>query len=985
MKLDLRSLWLVRVACLSALALAGCGGSTESTSLVVEIGVQGLSAGVDLDDVRVTVDGRRDATFPVAAAPEAGKKTFPFVVGIVPLKSADEKVSVAAIGRWQGAETVRASAHLGFVKGEVRLLRLTLEAACAPPPAACDSGETCHAGVCGSNEVDVATLPKFTTGAAGSGGNGGADAAAGSGPGDASVDLPPKADALAEGAGCLENDVRACSCGAMAGGSQVCSNGQWAPCKISCAQTGIMGACGPGTRACDESKAQWGACSIAPAAADTCLKKSDETCNGVDNEGCDCLMGETRTCDKASLFGKCAAGTETCGANGKWSACSITPSAADTCVANNDDNCNGKVNEGCPCVQGAKRACSDGGLRGKCATGTQTCDDKSTWGACTITPSSADTCVTGNDDNCNGIPNEGCACLMGQSRTCDKASLFGKCATGTETCDGAGKWSACSITPSAADTCVTGNDDNCNGRTTEGCLCVQGQTRPCSDGGAKGACGAGTQTCDGAGKWGACSVTPKAADTCGPTSDETCNGVPHEGCACVNGQSQSCGLGGYLGKCAGGTQTCVGGTWSACSITPSAADTCVAGNDDNCNGKLNEGCACTNGSTRKCTADALFGKCANGDETCNNGVWSACSITPSAADTCEATSDENCNGTPHDGCACVHNQTRKCSADGKKGTCAGGDETCGVNGTWGACSITPKAADACTSVNNDDDCDGTPFEGCECVSGSSESCNSCGNTRSCSGGAWGLCGTAATCTPGTQQTCGECSNVITCSSQSCTFPSCPSCCPIPVNDKWTSIGIGYHTTPWAIVWPPESSGVTAIPYTETASGGALVMPRDTVVNRVSNFQGSYAVSFNVAIEDPFTFHLGLGTLTPDSFPALRRVAGGPTIVGGLKYGRSESFGSFGAWNSQMAGFASVRMTVYVKSTGQLAAAQAGSPAVRSGFVSVAGTMPGLLQLVGSNLPEYDSSTKVLRISDVVGCAGLTDAQVDALYQIKKEY
>jgi hypothetical protein len=176
-----------------------------------------------------------------------------------------------------------------------------------------------------------------------------------------------------------------------------------------------------------------------PASSDTCQSGNDANCNGTPNEGCTCLVGQTRTCAQGGLYGKCASGTETCYDSGQWGPCSITPSANDTCVAGNDDNCNGKVNEACPCTQGTTRACSQDGLLGKCASGTETCDGTGKWGACTITPSSADTCAAGNDDNCNGIPNEGCLCLLGASRNC------GLCNDGTQSCtDGkAGTYGSC--------------------------------------------------------------------------------------------------------------------------------------------------------------------------------------------------------------------------------------------------------------------------------------------------------------------------------------------------------------------------------------------------------------------------------------------------------------------------------------------------------------------------------------------------------------
>src|SRR5262249_58198860 len=66
--------------------------------------------------------------------------------------------------------------------------------------------------------------------------------------------------------------------------------------------------------------------------------------------------------------------------------------------------------------------------------------------------------------------------------------------------------------------------------------------------------------------------------------------------------------------CAGGTETCTNGAWGACSIAPTTADSCVQGNDDNCNGMVNEGCSCINNvSTRAC------GFCSDGSQTCTDG------------------------------------------------------------------------------------------------------------------------------------------------------------------------------------------------------------------------------------------------------------------------------------------------------------------------------------------------------------------------------
>ena len=39
-----------------------------------------------------------------------------------------------------------------------------------------------------------------------------------------------------------------------------------------------------------------------------------------------------------------------------------------------------------------------------------------------------DTCAVGNDDNCNGVPNEACLCIEGATRNC------GPCNDGSQTC-----------------------------------------------------------------------------------------------------------------------------------------------------------------------------------------------------------------------------------------------------------------------------------------------------------------------------------------------------------------------------------------------------------------------------------------------------------------------------------------------------------------------------------------------------------------------
>jgi hypothetical protein len=82
-------------------------------------------------------------------------------------------------------------------------------------------------------------------------------------------------------------------------------------------------------------------------------------------------------------------------------------------------------------------------------------------------------------------------------------------------------------------------------------------------------------------------VHPGAPEMCDAAMvDENCDGTanPPSRCACTSGASRPCP---EPGACAAGTQVCISGAWSACSIAP-VAESCN-GVDDDCDGIVDDG------------------------------------------------------------------------------------------------------------------------------------------------------------------------------------------------------------------------------------------------------------------------------------------------------------------------------------------------------------------------------------------------------------
>lgn len=178
-----------------------------------------------------------------------------------------------------------------------------------------------------------------------------------------------------------------------------------------------------------------------------------------------CIGNDTRTCDKDGLLGPCKTGTEKCNADGTWGPCSVARTTVDSCIRGDDSDCNGQINDNpnCICMNDDVETCGKILKKvGACATDKATCKNGQ-WAGC-VDDHGPDTCdVAGNDNNCNGTVNEGCACVLDQTSTCAKiANKKGSCGEQVATCSG-GQWTGCNRVPSLFDTCAVGNDDMCTG------------------------------------------------------------------------------------------------------------------------------------------------------------------------------------------------------------------------------------------------------------------------------------------------------------------------------------------------------------------------------------------------------------------------------------------------------------------------------------------------------------------------------------------
>jgi hypothetical protein len=484
---------------------------------------------------------------------------------------------------------------------------------------------------------------------------------------DANATIYPGAPELCNG---LDDN-----CNSVIDETFTCAQGSMGACTDSCGTTG--------THTCSLA-CSWGICSPPAEVCDGI----DNSCSGVCDNGFACCLGNSRSCTTTCM----STGTQTCAAGCNWGSC--TP-PMESCNGR-DDDCDGMIDNGFACISGSVHTCTT-----TCnSTGNATCSTTTcTLGAC-VPPSES---CNGRDDDCDGIIDEALTCMPGVAGSCTTSCG----STGTETCTAMCNFGTC--TP-PAETC-NGRDDDCNGVCDNGFTCCAGATGSCTT-----SCNTmGTHVCNASCSFGAC--TPPA-ETCNGVDDD-CDAMIDEGFTCAVGSTSSC-----TSSCGTmGTHVCNAACGYGVCTPPTEA---CNGVDDDCDGAVDEGFMCAQGSSGSCVDSCGT----TGTHTCSaTCTLSACNP---PAEICNG-ADDDCDAVIDESFQCAQSSTGSCTTSCN----STGSRSCSTSCSWGSCN---PPAEVCNGL--DDDCVLGCDNGFACCAGMTSSCTtSCGTTGS------SLC--SGTCTVGT--------------------------------------------------------------------------------------------------------------------------------------------------------------------------------------------------------------------------------------------
>ena len=412
--------------------------------------------------------------------------------------------------------------------------------------------------------------------------------------------------------------------------------------KTVCHVENLSGKC-EAERTCDQP------CTAEVPAPEICNGK-DDNCDGQTDEG----LGSTSCGD-----GICSHTVQNC-VNGQGQACDPMQGATAEVCNGMDDDCDGQVDNNTGTTTCGMGIC--GHTIQKCVGAqVQTCDP--------MQGSGTEVC-NGKDDNCDGQVDEGLGsstcgtgiclhtaqnCLDGVPQTCDafQGASLEVCNGQDDNCDGqvdeglgtstCGKGVCLHTVPNCLDgvpqTCdpmqdagtevCNGMDDNCDGQVDEGL----GNTT-CG----KGICDHATPNC--------VSGVPQTCDPLQGATAELCNGKDDD----CDGQvdngfgTTTCGK----GICGHTIQNCLNAATQTCNPMQGAAAEVCNGQDDDCDGQIDNGLGSTTCGK---------GICGHTVQNCVNAIPQTCNPMQGAGTEVCNGKDDNCNGQADEGLTCCTYET----------------------------------------------------------------------------------------------------------------------------------------------------------------------------------------------------------------------------------------------------------------------------------------------------------------------------------------